>query len=170
MIIEEEKKEGNEELRICERERAEYLNGWQRAKADFANQAKAFEKERAAMRKFSNLGLLSDLISVVDSFEMAFANKEVWLRVDENWRRGVEHINAQLKGILATYGLVQFGKVGEAFNPNSHDSVEMQEVEDKLQNNIIVDVTQPGYRVDDRIVRPAKVKVGVYKDELTING
>jgi len=157
------------ELKTCERERAEYLDGWQRAKADFANQSKAFEKERQIMRKTATLNLLSDLIKVIDSFNMAFANKEAWLRVDENWRIGVEHINTQLREILSSHGLLEIGKVGEVFDPNIHDSVETEEVEDASQDNIIVAVSQMGYKMGDRIIRPAKVKVSVFKGVININ-
>src|SRR5581483_10539477 len=75
-----------EKLKKCVEEKQEYLDGWQRERAQLANLRKQEEKERKEFIKFANENLLSDLLPVLDSFHMAFANKEAWEKVDKNWR------------------------------------------------------------------------------------
>src|ERR1043166_187336 len=86
---------------------AEYLDGWQRAKADFINARKDDEKSRSERIKYATSGLLGDLIGVLDSFNLAMINKEVWEKVDKGWRTGVEYIYHQLVGVLKDNGMME---------------------------------------------------------------
>ncbi|HVY55169.1 MAG TPA: nucleotide exchange factor GrpE, partial [Thermodesulfobacteriota bacterium] len=90
-------------------ERDEYLAGWQRAKADFANHKKQTEAMMKEFRTMANEGLVEELLPVLSSFEMAFANKAAWEKADRNWRSGVEYIYGQLKGVLDQNGLKEVG-------------------------------------------------------------
>lgn len=150
-------------LKECLSEKQEYLNGWQRAKADLVNLRKDEEKRRTELSAFVQEGLFFELLPALDSFDMAFGNKEAWERVDKNWRIGVEHIYTQLMTMLQQHNFVQFNPIGEKFNPVEHDSVESVATEKKNENNIITEVLQKGYKVNDKIIRPAKVKVAEYK-------
>ncbi|MFQ5662064.1 MAG: nucleotide exchange factor GrpE [Candidatus Paceibacteria bacterium] len=152
-----------EKLKKCTSEKQEYLDGWQRSKADFVNAKKKDEELRAGLVAFAKEGLILDLLSSVDNFEMAFANKDAWESVDKNWRVGIEHIHSQLLKTLGEHGLEQFDPSGEQFDPNRHDSVESVVTDRKEDDHKIVEVVQKGYILGGKIIRPAKVKVGEYK-------
>jgi len=151
-----------EKLKTCQKERQEYLDGWQRAKADFVNARKEEEKTRGEFVKFVKIDLLIQLLSVVDSFESAFSNK-TWEKIDKGWRAGVEHIHSQLLGILKENGLVQVNPSGEAFDPTLHESVELVATTKKEESGKIIEVVQKGYTLNGKIIRPARVKVGEYR-------
>src|SRR3990167_9422345 len=76
-------------LKKCDEEKKEYLSGWQRAKADYINSKKQDEQDNELMVKFAEARLLSELIPVLDSFEIAFANKEETAKLQEEWGKGV---------------------------------------------------------------------------------
>jgi molecular chaperone GrpE len=148
------------ELEECRKEKQEFLEGWQRAKADFINARKAEEQKRSEVVKYAKEGVLVELLSVVDTFEMAFADKAAWEKVDENWRRGIEHIYSNLISILADHSLSAFSPLGEPFDPQSQESVALVEVTDQKDDHKVVEVIQKGYKLNGKLVRPAKVKVG----------
>jgi len=156
-------KKVKKELQECKKERQEYLLGWQRARADLINERKDFEKGNARIALAAREHLLEELLPALDSFDMAFANKEVWEKVDETWRTGIEYIHTHLLSVLSQNGFTIFNPEGEQFDPNSHESLETVSTTNKKDDGKIIDVLQKGYRRDDVIVRPAKVKVAVYK-------
>src|SRR3989344_7392847 len=89
-----------EKLKACQKEKDEYLAGWQRAKADLINYKREVETNKGELAKFANENLMRDLLSVLDSFDMAFINKETWESVPEGWRKGVEYIHTQFLTVL----------------------------------------------------------------------
>ncbi len=151
-----------QKLKATEAQKQEYLDGWQRAKADFINTRKRDEEHHAQMVKFSNEQLISDLIPVLDSFDMATANKEAWEKAPKEWRMGVEYINSQLLSTLGQYGLTQFNPLGQEFDPKQHDAVETLETDKKEEDNKVLVVLQKGYSLNGKLIRSAKVKTGVY--------
>ncbi len=152
-----------EKLKKCVEEKQEYLDGWQRTKADFINNKKKEEQSRALLLLFAKEDLILDLLTTIDNFDMAFADKKVWESVDENWRIGIERIYSQLLGILENHGLKQFNPLGEEFDPTRHDSLETIAVIEKDDANKVVDVIGKGYVFNDKVIRAAKVKVGQYE-------
>ena len=153
-----------EKLKKCVEEKQEYLDGWQRLKADFVNAKKKEGDLRAELVSFAKEGLILDLLSSVDYFDMAFANKSAWESVDKNWRVGIEHIHSQLLKTLTEHGLEQFDPNGEEFDPIRHDSVESVVTDKKDDDHKILEVMQKGYILGGKIIRPAKVKVGQFKN------
>ena len=150
-----------DELKAVKRERDEYLTGWQRAKADFINARKDEEKSRGEFVKSANKELVLDILTTLDNFDMAFANKESWEKVDKNWRIGVEYIYQQLLATLEQNGLKQLVPLGEMFDPNIHTSVESVQIEKPEDENKILEVVQKGYTMNGSLIRSPKVKVGV---------
>jgi len=150
-----------EDLKRALKERDEYLAGWQRAKADFINARKEEEKKRAETIKFANKEFAQEVLAAVDSFDMAFANKEAWEKVDKNWRTGVEYIYSQLLSVLEQNGLKQINPIGEKFDPNIHTSVESVPVTAAEDEDKILEVVQKGYTMHDSLIRSPKVKVAV---------
>lgn len=152
-----------EELKKTQQERHEYLEGWQRAKADLVNFKREVETERSRATTYAIQDLLHDLLPVMDSFEMAFKDKERWERADEGWRKGVEYIYAQLLSILENREVKQINPLGESFDPTQHDSIEVVAVDEKEDDGTVVDVIQRGYMLGERLIRAPKVRVGAYK-------
>jgi len=156
-------KELREKLKKSEAERLEYLSGWQRAKADLINARKRDEEDKKEFTKYANEDLIGEILTVLDSFDMAFANKEAWEKVDPNWRKGVEYIYSQLISTLERFGLKVIVPVGEKFDPNHHISIENVAVTDKSKDGMIVEVIQKGYEMNGKVIRAPKVKVGEFK-------
>lgn len=152
-----------EKLKIAVAQKQEYLDGWQRAKADFVNFKKRSDEEKKDFIKYSNEGLISECIPVLESFEMAFNNKEAWEKVDKNWRTGVEYIANQLSSILESNNLKKIEPLGKKFDPMRDEAVEFIPVTSEAENHIIVAIVQKGYELNGRIIKAPKVKVGEFK-------
>jgi len=152
-----------EKLKNTEAEKQEYLSGWQRTKADFINLRKQDESDKQRILKFAKEELIVDLIPIIDSFDSAFANKESWLEVSEEWRRGMESLYQKLLNALASHGVTKESPLNEVFDPNKHEAMQTVPVTKKEKDNIIVSVLRPGYIYKEKIIRPAKVSVGEYK-------
>jgi len=151
------------ELKQCKEECQEYLRGWQRAKADFINARKDEEKSREGFVRFAEEKLLKELLSIVDSFEMAFENKELWERVDGSWRDGIKGIYADTIKILESHNVSKMESKEKEFNPAEHEAVESIQVEDPEKDNKVLQEVLKGYKIFDKVLRPAKVKIGVLK-------
>jgi molecular chaperone GrpE len=152
-----------EQLKACQKERQEYLDGWQRTKADFINAKKREEEERGEFVKFSKRELIKELLPALDSFHTAFGNKEAWEKVDLNWRMGVQYIYSQLLGALEKHGITLIDpKVGELFDPAKHASIESVPTKNTAEDHTVRVVVQKGYALHGKILEPAKVKIGEY--------
>lgn len=149
-----------DKLEVLQKEKEEYLLGWQRTKADYANLVKNTDLEKKELIQFANRKLISEIIPVLDNYALAKANKTAWESVDPNWRKGIEYIFSQLEGVLEKQELKTIGVVGEKFDPNLHESLELVHVSDKMQDDTVMEVIQNGYEISGRVIRPAKVKVG----------
>jgi molecular chaperone GrpE len=152
------------DLKLCKAEKEEYLTGWQKERADFANYKKGEEDRKAMLSESMRERILSRFLTVMDSFNMAFANREAWEKVDENWRKGVEYIYSQMNTVFEEYGVKEVGKVGEVFDPNIHQSMEMVETSDKDKDHKVAAVIQKGYKLGERVLRPARVNVYEHKE------
>jgi molecular chaperone GrpE len=152
------------DLKQARKEKEEYLTGWQKERADFANYKKQEEDRKAMFSESMRERILSRFLSVMDSFNMAFANREAWEKVDANWRKGVEYIHSQMNTVFEEYGVFEIGKVGEVFDPNIHESLEMVDTNEKDKNHTISNVIQRGYKIGDRVLRPARVNVFEFKE------
>ena len=146
-----------DELEKIKKERQEYLDGWQRCKADSVNMKReALESvERAANRNRD--ALIEDIIPALDSFDMA-TNSEQWATLDDGWRSGMENVQNQLIDALERHGAKRFGKTGDIFDPVLHEAVQ-EEHEGIHQDGEIVRVLRSGYRMADRVLRSAQVIV-----------
>jgi molecular chaperone GrpE len=148
-----------EKIKELEKEKAEYLTGWQRARADYANLQKAHDEDKKRLKEIFKEGFIADLIPVVDSFQMAMANREAWEKVDANWRTGVEYIYNQLMTALENHGLTVFGEAGDAFDPARYESVSEEATDDVSRDHTVAKVIQKGFLLGDAVIRPARVVV-----------
>lgn len=153
-----------EKIKKLEAEKAEYMNGWQRERADFVNFKKRSEDDKKEYIKFANESLLEEMLTVLESFDMAFMNKEQWNAVPENWRVGVEYIHSQLVKILDDNGLKEFSpKEGDKFDPHLHVAEEVIQVEDKNKDGLVISLKKKGYMMNGKVIVAPKVVVGESK-------
>ncbi len=152
-----------EKLKEAQEKAQEYLLGWQKERAEGVNLRKRLEEEKREFAKFAKEDIATELISVLDSFESAFKNKEAWEKVDKNWRMGVEYIHTQLINILANHGVSIISPLGEKFDPTRDEAVETVLIEKEEDDHKIIEVLSVGYKLQDRLIRAPKVKVGEYK-------
>ena len=152
-----------EKIKKLEGEKQEYLDLSQRTRADYANYKKEVESNRISDRKFATKRFIEDLLPVLDSYDMAQANKEAWEKVDQNWRIGIEYIFGQLRTVLENEGVTQFGKVGDTFDPHLHESMEQVTTDNEGDNDKIMKVLQNGYKMNDSVLRPERVHTGHYE-------
>jgi molecular chaperone GrpE len=150
-------------LNVCKKEKEEYLNGWQKERAEFVNYRKQEENRKTMYSESMRERILMRFLIVMDSFNMAFNNRQAWEKVDENWRKGVEYIYGQMNTVFEEYGVKEIGEMGETFDPNVHQSMEMVQTDKKEDNHKVSKVIQKGYKLGERILRPAKVNVYEYK-------
>ena len=143
-------KKMREELKLCQKEKAEYLVGWQRAKADFINARRDEEKNRAEFTKFAAEKVLLEILAVADSLELS-GNADS------------KPIYNQLMDILKKEGVEPIEALGKKFNPLEHEALDKKEVLDEKEDNMVVEELQKGYMIHNRVLRPSKVKVGHYK-------
>ncbi len=152
------------DLKQAKKEKEEYLTGWQKERAEFANYRKQEDDRKAMFSEAMRERILTRFLTVADSFNMAFANKEAWAKVDENWRKGVEYIYSQMNTIFEEYGVKPVGVEGEAFDPNMHESINVVETNKKELEHKVAEVIQKGYKLGERVIRPARVNVYEYKN------
>ena len=148
-----------DELKQTQKERMEYLTGWQRSQADYVNLKKEADERLARGKEIGKENILFSILPVLDSFDMAMGNREAWERVDANWRKGIEYIHGSFITALTENNISAIDQVGVPFDPNLHQAVETIPTDDAAQDHMIESIIQKGYKMGDRVLRPARVKV-----------
>jgi len=134
-----------------------------RLQAEFDNFRKRSFTQKQEFVKFANEGLILELLSILDDFERSIKSAE--LKKDYDLlHQGVDMISKQLHKLLQEKGLKKIKSIGEDFNPHEHEALEVVESEEAEEEKIIEEL-QPGYMLNERIIRPAKVKVIKCKHE-----
>lgn len=156
------------ELKLCKKERDEYLTGWQRSKADYINLQKEISESKLIASDSAKEKFLLEILQVLDSFDMAFSNKESWEKVDENWRKGIQYIYQQFNQSLDNLGISHINTVDIDFDPNLHEPIDTVSTENIELEHKVAHIIQSGYKMKnwqnkEKVIRPAKVKV--YKFE-----
>jgi molecular chaperone GrpE len=139
------------ELDTVKKERQEYLDGWQRAKADYVNALKRFEEEKRGMATRSTLKAVETLIPTLISLEKAKEAGDIPV--------GFQGIVKQLDSAFGSLGVHAIGAVGEAFDPVRHEALGMDPTDKQKQDDTVSVVLEQGYMVGDAVLRPAKVRV-----------
>jgi molecular chaperone GrpE len=139
-------------LAEAEQRRDEYLAGWQRTKADFINYKKEEMKHLEDVARYGSEDLIKDLISVLDNFDLGLRTLEKAGPVE----RGIYLIRSQIEDILRKRGLEKVSvKAGDEFDPMIAEA--MAEVPSDRPPGVIVEEVEPGYRLHQKILRPARV-------------
>jgi len=146
-----------QELEEAKTQAAEYLDGWQRARAEFANYKKRNEQERQDLFKLANSTLIVRLLPIFDDFERAFQTLPSNL-LSLTWIDGVALIYRKLQAVLGGEGLILIETEGQSFDPLLHEAITYEESAEHEEGQIIGEV-QRGYKLGDRVLRPALVRV-----------
>lgn len=145
-------------LAECRAAKEEYLAGWQRAKADYANSERMFrEKEERTVAR-AHEKILAELLSIIDSFDNAFASRPP----DSPWVSGIRSIHDQARAILGQYDVKVIETDGAVFSPHFHEAVEIINTDDESKDGEIIAELQKGYMIGSAVLRPARVKVAHY--------
>ena len=141
-----------EELSACRKDKQEYMDGWQRAKADYVNALKRFETDVKTSEFRGKIGAVETLLPAFDALERAKEHHEL--------PEGFLAIAKQLESAFAALGLEEVGKVGEKFNPALHEAFGQDAVESLETDDTLTVVLEKGWKVGEVVIRPAKVRVG----------
>jgi molecular chaperone GrpE len=146
-----------QQLEEARAKEAEYLDGWQRARAELANARKRFQREQEQAYASARADLLTRLLPIVDDFARAFQT------LPDNpssaaWTEGIELIYRKFLLLLEQEGVEPIEAAGQAFDPFLHQAVTHEPSADVLDGHVIAEM-QKGYRVGDRVLRPSVVRV-----------
>lgn len=151
------------QLDLALKERQEYLDGWQRLKADVANLRKSESQRLAWAEAAGKESVFEAILPALDGFEMATKSSS-WATVDQAWRSGIEGVYAQLQSALVQAGAQKYGTIGETFDPALHEPVGTTETTDPDADGKITEVMGVGWKLADKILRPARVKIAHKSD------
>lgn len=150
-----------EKLKEAAKSVEEFQDKYLRAHAELDNARKRLIKEKEEYIKFANEDILSDILYVVDNFDRAIAHMNGTKDV-ESVLDGINMILKQFHMLLERNGVKKIESVGEKFDPQLHEAIDYVETSDE-KAGIVVEEIQSGYMLNDRLLRPAVVKVGKKK-------
>jgi len=146
-----------QELTKTQTQCKEYSEGWQRERADFLNYRKRVERDQAQLNQVITANIIKKYLSVGDDMERALANRPQNAE-SQDWWAGVELISRKLQNILESEGVQEIPADGEMFDPGLHEAITHEDAPG-IESHRIIAVVQKGYRIGDRIIRPAVVRV-----------
>lgn len=144
-----------DELEKVRVERQEYMDGWQRSKADYVNLLRRMEGEGQALEARGKMQAVETLLPAFDALERAKEHAEL--------PEGFAAIVRQLEGAFKALGLEAVGTVGEPFDPRFHDALGQDPVSEEEKDDTVSSVLERGWKVGASVIRPAKVRVAHYQ-------
>jgi molecular chaperone GrpE len=132
-------------------------DGWQRARAEFANYKKRVEREKTDMFQRASLDTLRALLPIIDDFDRAFDNVPDEIS-DNPWLGGISMIQRKFDNVLEQYNIEVIDPVGDVFDPNYHEAIGTDDSDDVESGHVTVTL-QKGYKAGEQILRPALVRV-----------
>jgi molecular chaperone GrpE len=145
------------QLESAQAEAQENYQRFLRAQADFENFRRRTRQEKEELAKYAAAGIIESLLPVIDNFERAIVAGKT-ADADSPLLQGVEMVYKQLMDVLSSAGLEEIESLGKPFDPFLHEAV-MKEPSEDHEEGTVIEVLQKGYRLKDRVIRPAMVKV-----------
>lgn len=146
-------------LKEAEIKAAEHHDAWMRAKAETENIRKRAQSDVTNAHKYAVENFSTELLTVMDSLEAALAVENATV---ENFKNGMELTQKQLISVFDKFNIKAIDPKGEKFDPHQHQAMCM--VDSEQMSNTVVQVMQKGYKLHDRVIRPALVSVSKVKD------
>lgn len=138
------------------RERDAYLDSLKRLQAEFENYRRRVQRETEQLRERASAEVMEDILPVLDNFERAL--RAAMEHDEQLLGEGVELVYSQLRDVLGKRGLCEIEAEGQPFDPTHHEAV-LCRPSDEHEEGTVLEVLEKGYRVEDKVVRPAKVIV-----------
>jgi molecular chaperone GrpE len=155
--ISEETPELEGQLAQAQAQAADYLDGWQRARAELDNYRKRVTRERTEWEASTKGDVILSLLPALDDFDLALANLPDELSKHE-WVNGIVLVHRKLRGQMEALGISEIETAGQQFDPLLHEAV-THEKSEAHQPGEIIDVMRKGYRLGDKVIRAAMVRV-----------
>jgi molecular chaperone GrpE len=152
-----ELEELQDELARTRAQADEYLEGWQRARAEFANYKKRVEREQAQVYQTAAGAVIKRFLCVLDDLERALKNRPQ-SGDGTVWAEGIELVYRKLVSILESEGVKPMQTDGQMFDPNLHEAI-LSEGSDQHESGQIIEALQQGYLLGEKVLRPAMVRV-----------
>ncbi len=148
------------ECKNCEKykkENEENKAGWLRALADYKNLQNEINTRRSEWAQMSETQILEEFIPVYENFKLAFRLQTSGFSAEQQkWADGIGYIMKQFESVLKSHGVEEIKTVGEKFDPKFHEAIKEEE-QDGVESHIILKEVDGGYKVGDKIIKPAKV-------------
>ncbi|MDE3045716.1 MAG: nucleotide exchange factor GrpE [Verrucomicrobiota bacterium] len=159
-MTDEEKKEIEQPVETLPPSQPEedFKDKYVRTLAEMENMRKRMQREKQEMTRFGIENAIAEFLPAIDNFENALRFAEQAVGDVKNWAIGFQMILAQFKEVLHNHGVVAFHSEGKAFNPETHEAVEIVETDEHADGTILQEFTK-GYKSPARVIRPARVKV-----------
>jgi len=135
----------------------EYLDGWQRERAEFTNYKKRMERERELLQNNITGNIIREYLEILDDLERALKNRPSD-GDGASWAGGIELVYRKFLAILEAEGVESMQVEGQQFDPNQHEAIS-QEPNEELESGQIIEVVRNGYFIGERVLRPATVRV-----------
>ncbi len=145
------------EFDALQQQSTEYLDGWQRERAEFANYKKRMERERQQLQHNIAGNIIRKYLAILDDLERVLQNQPADSD-GTSWAEGIELVNRKFLSALEAEGVVPMEVAGQQFDPNLHEAISQESSED-LESGQIIDVVRNGYLIGERVLRPAIVRV-----------
>ncbi|MBW7996051.1 MAG: nucleotide exchange factor GrpE [Candidatus Glassbacteria bacterium] len=146
-----------------EQELADATDKHLRAVAELDNFKRRTAKEKSELAGYVKAGVFRDILGLVDAFERFFQHVEnSQSELDGGFVQGVELMHKTLQKVLAQHGVEAVNETGVPVDYNLHEAVMTEPVDDEKQDQAVVEILEVGYKIGDKLIRPAKVKVGVF--------
>lgn len=146
------------DLSLLQQEIKDERNKYFRLLAELENTRKRLQKEKEEMMRFTTENVVADFLIPLDQLETALGFADQASEDVKNWAKGFEMILTQFKDVLSQHKITSFSSVGKPFDPHEHEVIEMVETTEHEPNTVIQEFAK-GYRSNDRIIRPARVKL-----------
>jgi molecular chaperone GrpE len=145
------------DLETAQRKSTEYLEAWQRERADFTNYKRRIERDQAQTYQNAAGSVIKRYLDVLDDLERALKNRPAEGE-GAAWANGIELVYRKLLAHLDAEGVKPMESQGQQFDPNQHEAIVMEDSPQHSSGQII-EVLQNGYQLGDRVLRPARVRV-----------
>ena len=147
---------------------AENLDTAQRAQAEMVNFRRRTDEDRIANAKYANSRLIANILPVLEELDLAISHTESSSEINDSFLEGIKLIQRKLTGVLESEGVAAIEAVGLMFNPMEHEAVGTEE-SSEVEPGYITQILRPGFRLHDRVIRPAQVMVATAPKDPSIS-